>query len=718
MALLDVPIADAEWNKLDPPQRLRLSLDAFLQFLIRESRIQPLLVILDDLQSNDSVTQSFIDHFVESLPGNRIMLLVGYRPDYQHGWRDKSYYAQLRLDPLPDASASAMLDALAGQDAQLLPLKQLLIARTEGNPFFIEESVRTLVESGVLSGPRGAYRLEKDPDAIRVPATVEAVLAARIDRLPPDEKRLLQSAAVVGKDVPLAMLRAIADMDEDALRRGLAGLQAAELLYRGRFLSGAEYTFKHALTHQVAYERLLQERRRALHRRIVEALETAHPSPGAEEVELLAHHTFRGEIWDKAVRYGRHAGVAAASRPAHREAVIRFEQALEALEHLPETRERTQRAIDIYFDLRNSLQALGQFNRLVDYIRKVQAYAALIEDQRQLGQASSFACQYYRLVGEVGPAIEAGERAVRIADELGSLQLRVVASTHLGPAFAARGDYRRATEILTEVVERFQGDLVRDVMGTTGIISVFSRIYLATSLAELGDFATAMLHAQLAYQTADAAGHVYSITFACYGIGTIQVLRGEVAESIAALERGLEFCRSWNLPVAFPLLGTSLGYAYCLAARPEEAVGLLEEAERQAGAMARKGGQAILLVRLGEAYLRVRRMDDARRCAQLALTLSRQHTERGLEAYALRLLGELALNDSAMLEKGEALYHEAVARAEELEMRPLLARCYLDLGGFYRRSGRHADAESYSNTALTIFRALDMPYWLGRAASS
>ena len=715
LTLFDAPVADPEWNSLDPPQRLRLSLDAFVKLLICESQVQPLVVIFDDLQANDSVTQSFLDDLVVNLPRNRIMLLVGYRPDYQHGWGHKSYYGQLRLDPLSGESADSIAEALVGTDPQLLPLKQHLIARTEGNPFFLEESVRTLVETGVFSGPRGAYRLEKDFQTIQVPATVEAVLAARIDRLAPDEKRLLQSAAVVGKDVPLVMLRSIAEMDEDMLGRGLDRLQAAEFLHVGRLVSSPEYTFKHALTHQVAYQTLLQERRRALHRRIVEAIERGQTNYGVEKIELLAHHALRSESWDKAVRYCRQAGVAAASRPAHREAAARFEQALEALEHLPESRERGELAIDIHFDLRNSLQALGQLQQLLDNIRKVEAQAAFIGDQRRLGQASSFACQYYRLVGDVARAIEAGEQAIGIADELGDVQLAVVARNHLGPALAARGDYRRATQVLIEGVERLGTGSGPDLMGTTGMLSVFSRIYLATSLAELGDFATAMLHAEPAYQIAEAAGHVYSITFACYGIGTIRAIRGEIAESIAALERGLELCRTRNLPVALPLLGASLGHAYCLADRPEEAISLLEEAELQADAMTRMGGHAMLLVRLGEAYLQVQRTDDARQRALLALALARQHTERGLEAYALRLLGKLALNDDPGLEKSEAFYREAIALADELGMRPLLAHCYLDLGQLFRRAGVRTNAVSYSKAAATLFRALDMPYWLERS---
>jgi predicted ATPase len=202
-----------------------------------------------------------------------MLLLVNYRPEYQHGWGQKSYYTQLRLDPLPQASSADLLDALLGENAGLTPLKRRLIAHTEGNPFFLEESVRTLVEHGVLVGAPGDYRLALALSSIQVPATVQAVLAARIDRLPPEDKRLLQAAAVIGTDVPLRLLQALGEIPEATLHGALTHLQAAEFLYETRLFSELEYTFKHALTQQVAYESLLQERRRSLHARIVEALE-------------------------------------------------------------------------------------------------------------------------------------------------------------------------------------------------------------------------------------------------------------------------------------------------------------------------------------------------------------------------------------------------------------------------------------------------------------
>jgi predicted ATPase len=212
--------------------------------------------------------------------------------------------------------------------SSLAPLKQTLIVRTEGNPFFLEESVRTLVETGVLVGEPGAYRLAQAVPTMQVPATVQAVLAARVDRLPTEEKRLLQTAAVIGTEVPLPLLQAIAELPEAVLYRGLAHLQAAEFLYETRLFPEQEYTFKHALTHEVAYNSLLLERRRVLHGHLVDALEALAPERVGEPVERLAHHALRGEVWYKAVTYCQQAGTRARDRAALREAVAAFEEAL------------------------------------------------------------------------------------------------------------------------------------------------------------------------------------------------------------------------------------------------------------------------------------------------------------------------------------------------------------------------------------------------------
>ena len=395
LALLDALPEDSPFRTLDPPQRRRRTLDGLKRVLLRESQVQPLLLVFEDLHWIDTETQALLDGLVESLPTARLLLLVNYRPEYQHGWGSKTYYTQLRLDPLPPVSAHELLHALLGDDPSLAPLTQLLIARTEGNPFFLEESVRTLVETGVLVGTPGAYRLAQAVPSIQVPATVQAVLAARIDRLPPEEKRLLQTAAVIGMEVPLALLQAIAELPEETLHRGLTHLQAAEFLYETRLFPEHAYTFKHALTHEVAYRSLLQERRRALHTQIVEALETLAGDRLADQVERLADHAVRGEVWAKALLYCRQAGAKAMERSASREAVGCYEQALAALEHLPEQRKLREQAIDLRLDLDSARLVLGQFERILHDLRAAETLAEALDDPRRLGRVSLYLAQYF-----------------------------------------------------------------------------------------------------------------------------------------------------------------------------------------------------------------------------------------------------------------------------------------------------------------------------------
>jgi class 3 adenylate cyclase len=268
LTLLEVPVEEPHWQALDPLQRRQRTLDACQRLLLRESQVQPLLLVFENLHWIDAETQAFLDGLVESLPAARLLLLVNYRPEYAHGWGSKTYYTQLRLDPLLPASTAAMLRSLLGDDAELEPLKGRLIERTQGNPFFLEESVRTLVETQVLIGAPGAYRLAQALPTIQVPAPVQAVLAARIDRLPPEEKQLLQTAAVIGTGVPLALLQAVAEAPEERLRLGLTHLQAAEFLYETRLFPEIEYTFKHVLTQEVAYQSLVRHARQQSHARI------------------------------------------------------------------------------------------------------------------------------------------------------------------------------------------------------------------------------------------------------------------------------------------------------------------------------------------------------------------------------------------------------------------------------------------------------------------
>jgi predicted ATPase len=421
LVLFEALPVDSPFLHLDPLQRRRRTLEVLKRVLLRESQEQPLLLVFEDLHWIDTETQAVLDLLVESLPTAQVLLLVNYRPEYQHGWGSKTYYTQLRLDPLPEASAETLLQALLGNDPGLVPLTQFLITRTQGNPFFLEESVRALAETGVLVGERGAYRLAHPLDTLQVPATVQALLAARMDRLSPEDKHLLQTAAVIGTEVPGPLLQAIADTPEEALYRSLAQLQASEFLYETSLFPEHAYTFKHALTHEVAYGSLLQERRRGLHARIVEALEALAGDRLEDQVERLAQHALRGEVWEKALAYGRQAGDKAQTRSAYHEAVMCYEQALAALGHLPESRVTIEQAIDLRLGLRTTLTALGEApGRKFDHLRRAEALAETLGDHLRLGRVYSEMGTDFRMIGDVDRAIDYCQRALALAQRSGT----------------------------------------------------------------------------------------------------------------------------------------------------------------------------------------------------------------------------------------------------------------------------------------------------------
>jgi class 3 adenylate cyclase/tetratricopeptide (TPR) repeat protein len=581
LALLDALPDDSPFLQLDPPQRRQRTLAALKRVLLRESQVQPLLLVFEDLHWIDTETQALLDSLVESLPTARLLLLVNYRPEYQHGWGSRTSYTQLRLDPLPPVSAEAFLHALLGDDPSLAPLTQLLITRTEGNPFFLEESVRTLVESGVLQGERGAYHLGQALQTIHVPATVQALLAARIDRLPSEEKDLLQMAAVIGNEVPLPLVQAMADIPEEVLHRSLAHLQATEFLYETRLFPEPEYTFKHALTHEVAYGGLLHERRRVLHARIVEALEALAGDRVVEQVERLAHHAVRGEMWDKALAYCRQAGDKSMARSAYREAVRYFEQALSALPHLPEPRDTREQAVDLRLALRSALLPSGDLERILAHLREAEALAAALDDPRRLGQVSRFLSRHFSLIGAHDQAITAAQRTLELATASNDMILYALANQYLGIAYEAQGDYGQAIDCFGQTVASLEGTQCYALFGQAILPAVFSRTWLTQCHAERGAFAEGQAVGEEGLRIAEAVTHPASRMYAYYGIGLHALRQGDIPRALPLLERAMSSCQEADRPGIFPAVAAALGAAYILGGRIADGLPLLTQVLEQ-----------------------------------------------------------------------------------------------------------------------------------------
>jgi class 3 adenylate cyclase/tetratricopeptide (TPR) repeat protein len=714
LALLDVLVEDPQWTRLDPPQRRQRTLDAVKRLLLRESDVQPLVVIFEDLHWMDGETQAVLDRLVESLPTARMVLLVNYRPEYQHQWSSKTYYRQVRLDALPSASAEELLEALLGNDPSLAPIKPLLIERTEGNPFFLEESVRTLVETKVLGGAAGAYRLTRAPAGLQIPATAQAIVAARIDRLDPEDKRLLQGAAVIGTDVPLALLEAIADVPESGLPQSLARLQAAEFLYETRLFPEVEYTFKHALTHEVTYGGLLQERRRTLHAEVVGAIERTSGERLVEHTERLAHHAFRGELWEKAFGYLRQAGTRAMAHSAYREAVPLLEQALEVLRRLPVTGETIDQAIEVRIALRSSLFVLNEHGRVRQLLDEAAVLAEKRGDHRRLGWIFAYAAISHVVEGDHQAALDTAQRAHLLGNDVGDLGVLAYANEHLGLAHLMLGNYQNGVERLRAALAFLRDVPPQERFGRAAHPSVAPRGFLARCLAERGDFVEARAVAEEALTIAKNVGHEFSRIVAHAALGHVHFWRGELRDALDNLELAFRSVESANVPqprVGFGSIQAWLGLVYA-------ELGCIDDAQRVLDSMLeRSNAQEVRsLLCAAQAYLTAGHEERARELAARALSSSWQRGERGHEALARWLLGELThVLDPRDAPAAEAHYDQALTLAEPRGMRPLVAHCHAGLAKLYPRTGKRTESDEHIVAATAMYREMGMNFWLQKA---
>jgi tetratricopeptide (TPR) repeat protein len=672
-----------------------------------------LLLVVEDLHWVDEQTQALLDGLAAGLASAPMVLLLTYRPEYRHGWGGTTFFTQLTVEPLPGEGAADLIDALLGADPSLAALKRLLIERTGGNPFFLEESVRSLIETGAVVGERRGHRLVADLPAIRMPATVQAVLAARIDRLAPEDKRLLQTAAVVGTTVPLDLLREVADVPTDGVQTGLERLRAADFLYRAGLFPEPEYAFEHALTHEVAYGGLLREHRRALHGRALEGIERLYRDRLDEHAERLAVHAMRAEAWAKAAEHGGRAGRKATFRSANREAVVHFERALEALEHLPESRGNLECAVDVRLDLRRALMPLGELERILHVLGEAEMRAEALGDQYRVGRVAALRANSYWWAGNHRMAVDGGQRALAAATVVGATPLQLEARQVLAHAYSSLGDYVRAADGLRANLAALADDPLRRPLGLASYPAVDAGAYLAWCLAHLGDYAEAIAVGERAVRHAEETRSPYDQSRALGLVAAAHLHRGNIATATAMLQRSADLCRAWGLAVNVRLDAIHLGTAYTMAGRPEEGLPLLEHAADAPVYRTRLHVHALALAALSAGYLAVGRVGDAARRATQALDTAVSQGEKSHEAYARHALGVIAAHHTPpAADEAEARYREALGQAEDLRMRPLQARCHLGLGKLFRRVGRFDEAHAELQTAVTMLRAVGMAFWL------
>ena len=481
-------------------------------------------------------------------------------------------------------------------------------------------------------------------------------------------------------------------------------------MYETRVHPELEYSFNHELTHEVAFRAVPDEPRRGLHARIVAATEALYPDRILEHAERLASHAFNGKVWDKAVRYCWKAGAKAAAHSVHREAVSFFEQALVALQHLPDSRVRSEQAIDLRCELRNSLFVLREQQGLLQHLRTAESLAEALGDQRRLGRVTSYMTRYFSAEGDFDQVLSCGRRALGIGETLGDVALQVETRFQLGREYYILGEYRRAIALFTKNVEALQGELRGQRFGLPFVASAATRSWLVRCLAELGDFAEGMAYAEEAIRIAEERNDALSLADARYCVGHLCLLRGDFAQAVSALEGSLALVRSSNLRIIFSGTAAALALAYARSGQFGQALPLLDQAMKQSD-----GRWSQWVATIGEAYLVSDCSDEALTITERALKTA-DARQRSFHALLLQLSGEIAARSNPPeVERAEGSYRGALALATELGMRPLVAHCHRSLAKLYQRTGKRQEAQEYVTTATTMYRGMGMVYWLEQA---
>jgi tetratricopeptide (TPR) repeat protein len=668
---LDLPGEAVGLAALSPEARRARTFTLLRQLVLCASQCQPLVLAVENLHWSDPTSEEWLATLAARLGGMAVLLLGTYRPGYPLPWLTHSWATQVALPPLTPSDSLAVVQALPQAGQLSARQRQAIVAQAAGNPFFLEELTWAAVAHGDHASP------------LPLPDTIQAVLAARLDRLPPEVKRLAQIAAVIGPAVSVPLLQRLAGLAEDVLQGGLAHLQETELLYETHLVPDAVYTFKHALTQEVAYSSLLQEQRRALHAQIVDGLETLAGDRQDEQVESLAHHALRGEVWDKAFRYCQQAGTRAFAKSAYRETVEYWEQALAVLPHLPADRATVEQAIDLHRNLAMVQIPFAQWQQRLIHLRAAESLAEALGDHRRLARIYYQIGQTLKQFQEFEPALAYCQRAQALVAGLGDVDLQAWVHHHTSTIYVDLGDYRQAMACCQQILTALAGSPYDPFAHAVAQLPLLAHVYMVICLSQVGEFAAGVAHGDAACQIAEAGERPYEHVSVDSRVGALYLYQGALPLAIPLLERAVAVSQEANIPVLYPGAAAALARAYALVGRAPEALAMLEQVRGRVPYPYATFACAEVALRTGD-------MEEAQRQAQRALTDACEHNMRGWEVWARWLLGEGARHGNLPdVAQAETHYQQALTLAEELGMRPLQAHCHLGLGTLYATTSRH-----------------------------
>lgn len=713
LELLDISSGDARWQRLDPLQKRR-SIEDVVRLLLTQFCAQGTTIVLcEDLHWCDSESLTFVASLVDQPPGPHTLLLLTHRPGFAAPWRMQAHVWSCEVASLTATAAEGMLTSILGDNDSFAPLRSWLAMRTDGNPFFIEESVRSLRENGLV----GSLPRRSDRISIEVPATIDALLGGRVDRLPEAVQEVLQAAAVIGDQGSVETLRAVTQLSAADFAERFEVLTRAEMLYEAlppaeRDASAhATIRFKHALIQEVVYKRLLRPHKRALHTRVVEVIEMQHKARLAEHVEPLAEHAFRAELWAKSAEYQKTACIRAASRGANMLALAHLERGLDAVKRLPDGPERARADVDLRLIALAPLLPMGAHERVIELLREAEQSALKLND---IGRLARVLCQLSAelwCTAQYDLARDAAERALQLAKQLGGDQFVLESSARYGLAMIqhAVADFAASRQGLTEVLRAFKERGVHRRLGFAGYPSVMAHTFVISIAAMTGAFAEAAHAFEEGHALAEQLNHGFSSAMLLEQYGMCLMVQGEHTRAAECLRQAHRICQREEIQTMIVPIGSHLALALLEQGRVEEALVFVDEAAAAPRSEAGHYAVTYLHIALSEARRKSARWDEARAIAEEAVADTAACGERGFHVRALIQLARVLCDQPEQHKLALARYAEAEHQALQLGMPPWAALAIQGAGTVHAaQRNKHQAAQCY-DTARALWQKLEVP---------
>jgi predicted ATPase/class 3 adenylate cyclase len=684
--------------QMDPRIKRQRTLDAIKRIVVRESLKQPLIVIFEDLHWIDEQTQALLDLLADSIANARVLLLVNYRPEYRHEWSNKSHYVQIGLKPLGRENAEELLAALLGDAVELLPLKRLIIERTGGNPFFIEEMAQALFDEGALVR-NGVVKVTRSLSQLRLPPTVQGILAARIDRLSAEQKELLQTLAVIGRESARGLIRKMTAEPEAHVERMLAELRAAEFIYEQPALGDNEYVFKHALTQEVAYNSLLIERRKLLHERAGQALESIFADQLDDHLTHLAHHYRYSDNVTKAIEYLERSGQQAIQRSAYADAISNLTAAIDLLQKLPDSPARIQRELLLQLALGSALMTIKGFAapEAERAFTRARGLCERLGDPPELFPALFGLWAVYLIRAELGAAHELAEQLLRRAQSARDPALLLLARYALGNTSLWMGKLLAAREHLEKAISLYDRERHWPLTFRYGGFDtgVGCLTYAAWILWHLGYPDQALKRGNEAIALAEALSHPHSLTFAEQFVGLLRKYRREARAAQDAAEFVIRLSTEHGFAFWLAQATTLRGWAIAAQGRHEEGIAQMQESLAAVRATGTEIGRPLSLSMLAERCMETGRLDNGLDALTEALAAADEHEDRHYEAETHRLKGELVLKQNGSnVEEAEICFRRAIEIARRQSAKSCELRAMTSLARLLDKRGRREEARA------------------------